>query len=153
VEVRKRFGIAAEAASDIPAAVNCGRIVVTSTPSRQPFLRAGDIAPGAFIAAVGADSATKHEIDPELMGKAFVVVDDLDQCSRFGDLHHALLVDAMRPEDVRGSLDQVITGRIARPREGEIVVFDSTGVAIEDVAAAALAYERAEATGAGTLVP
>lgn len=70
-----------------------------------------------------------------------------------GDLHHALAAGAMLPGHVRGSLDQIVTGRVpGRLSDDEIIIFDSTGVAIEDVAAAALVYERAEKTGAGFVI-
>ena len=70
-----------------------------------------------------------------------------------GDLHHALATGSMQPVHVRGSLDQIVTGLVpARLSDDEIIVFDSTGVAIEDVAAAALVYERAENTGAGFVI-
>jgi ornithine cyclodeaminase/alanine dehydrogenase-like protein (mu-crystallin family) len=95
----------------------------------------------------------KQEIAPALLQQAVIVVDDLDQCTRMGDLHHALTLGVMRPEDVRASLDQIVTGLVAgRLSDDEIVVFDSTGVAIEDVAAAALVYERAEGSGAGFVI-
>jgi len=69
----------------------------------------------------------------------------MEQCARIGDLHHALVLGVMRPSDVRASLDQVVAGTATgRINNSEIVIFDSTGVAIEDVAAAAVVYERAE---------
>lgn len=152
-EVRARFDIVAEVVADIRRAVSASEIVVTSTPSRRALLNQGDVAAGTFIAAVGADNELKQEISPELLRKAVVVVDDLDQCSRIGDLHHALALGVMQPGGVRASLDQVVTGLVAgRLSDDEIIVFDSTGVAIEDVAAAALVYERAEKTGAGFVI-
>ena len=67
-----------------------------------------------------------------------------------GDLHHALAAGVMEPNDVRGSLDEIVAGvRPARLNDSEIIVFDSTGIAIEDVAAAALVYESAEERGIG----
>lgn len=128
-------------------------IVVTSTPSRRAFLDVEDVAPGTFIAAVGADNEHKQEIAPALLRAAAVVVDDLDQCSRIGDLHHALELGVMRLEDVRASLDQVVAGAArGRTSDTEVIVFDSTGVAIEDVAAAVVVYERAEARGVGVVI-
>ncbi len=127
-------------------------IVVTSTPSRRALLDVGDVKPGTFIAAVGADNEHKQEISPALLRTAAVVVDDLAQCSRIGDLHHALESGVMRENDVRASLDQIVAGRVrGRLDDDEIIVFDSTGVAIEDVAAAALVYERAEITETGNV--
>ena len=152
-EARARFGVVAEIATDIHEAAGASEIVITSTPSRQPLLNPGDLAAGTFVAAVGADNEGKQEIAAELLRQVVVVVDDLDQCSRIGDLHHAFALGPMPPGHVRGSLDQVVAGLVpGRLSNDEIIVFDSTGVAIEDVAAAALVYERAETTGAGFLI-
>ena len=133
-------------ASSLAAAARQSDIIVTTTPSQSALLDVDDVSPGVFIAAVGADNEHKQEIAPTLLHAAAVVVDDLEQCARFGDLHHALAAGLMRREDVRASLDQVVAGRKpGRLGDAEIVVFDSTGLAIEDVAAAALVYERAGA--------
>jgi alanine dehydrogenase len=149
-EMRTRFGLQCDVATDPRTAATAAEIVVTLTNSRQPILDTGDVRQGTFIAAVGADSEDKQEIGVELLRQAAVVVDDLDQCARMGDLHHALVANALTVADVRASLDQVVSGRVhVRHDEKEIVVFDSTGVAIEDAAAAAIVYERATAAGVG----
>jgi ornithine cyclodeaminase/alanine dehydrogenase-like protein (mu-crystallin family) len=152
-EARARFDVVAEVATDIRQAASASEIVITSTPSRRALLNPGDVAVGTLVAAVGADSELKQEISADLLRQAVVVVDDLDQCSRMGDLHHALALGVMQPEHVRASLDQIVTGLApGRLSDDEIIVFDSTGVAIEDVAAAALVYERAEKSGAGFVI-
>ena len=126
-------------------------IIVTCTPATRPILRLGDVADGAFIAAVGADSEHKQEIDVELMSRAAVVVDVLSQCAAIGDLHHAIDAGVMRATDVRAELAEVVAGTSRWTRANhETVVFDSTGTALEDVAAAALVYERAVAANIGT---
>ena len=138
--------------SSIAAAARPSDIIVTTTPSQQALLDIGDVSPGAFVAAVGADNEHKQEIAPALLRAAAVIVDDLEQCARFGDLHHALAAGLVRREDVRASLDQIVSGaKPGRLSDAEIIVFDSTGLAIEDVAAAALAYERATANVDGLL--
>ena len=143
LETRTELGLSVEIAPDVHTAVVGGDIVVTSTPSRSPIIFPADVRPGTFIAAVGADNEHKQEIDPSLLRAAIVVVDDLDQCSRIGDLHHALASGVLSRTDVRASLDQIVVGRApGRTDDNAIIVFDSTGVAIEDVAAAALVYER-----------
>jgi len=82
-----------------------------------------------------------------------VVVDSLEQCAAIGDLHHAITAGAMRAADIRAELGDVIVDPArARRRNEEIVIFDSTGVAIQDVAAAALVYERASSDGIGMSV-
>jgi ornithine cyclodeaminase/alanine dehydrogenase-like protein (mu-crystallin family) len=137
-------------ADSLKEATLAGEIVVTSSTSRSAFLDVGDVNAGTFIAAVGADNEHKQEITPALLRAGTVIVDDLDQCCRIGDLHHSLDAGVMRRQDVRASLDQVVAGIVTGRRdEREIIIFDSTGVAIEDVAAAAIVYERAEKAGAG----
>lgn len=143
IQAKIADGVSVELAKDVGSAVADAAIVITSTTARRPLLGLGQLAPGAFVGAVGADNHTKQEIDPELMRASAVVVDDLDQCSRMGDLHHALAAGVMELHDVRASLDQIVSGRVrARLNDTEIIVFDSTGVAIEDVAAAAVVHER-----------
>ena len=130
------------------------QVIVTCTPSRNAFLRAEHVAPGTFVAAVGADHHDKLEIDPMLMANAVVVVDVLEQASLIGDLHRALAVGAMKREDVFAELGSVVNGMKKRTDIGprDIVVFDSTGCAIQDVAAAGFAYERASSQNIGLAV-
>jgi alanine dehydrogenase len=146
-------GISCATKPTLRDATRQSQIIVTSTPSHRALLFLDDVEPGSFVAAVGADNEHKQEIDPALLASAAVVVDDLEQCSRIGDLHHALAACVMQPADVRGSLDQIVAGkRPGRMGADEIIIFDSTGLAIEDVAAAAVAYERACAEGTGVVV-
>jgi alanine dehydrogenase len=137
------YGIEVLVAPTLRQAVRESTIVVTLTSARRAILFLEDVAPGTFIAAVGADHARKQEIDVALMAAAMVVVDDLDQCARDGDLHHAIEAGVMSASTVHASLEDVITGAVhGRATAGDIIVFDSTGIAIEDAAVAALAYER-----------
>ena len=146
---RAEHGVSCSIPASLRDATLASEIVVTCTPSQRALLHVGDVRRGTFVAAIGADSDHKQEIDPELLCAAVVVVDDLEQCARIGDLHHALTAGVMQESDVRGALDQVIAGtRPGRLADDEIVVFDSTGLAIEDVAAAALVYERSSSTRA-----
>ncbi len=126
---------------------------VTCTPSRSPLLGRKDVAPGAFVAAVGADNEHKQELDPGLLAAASVVVDSLEQCAVIGDLHHALRSGAMSLADVHAELSEVVVGRKpGRRSPDDIVIFDSTGVAIEDVAAAAVVYEKAIGAARGIAI-
>ena len=152
-EMTALHGFDCHTASDIRRATAASQIVVTSTPSHQALLDRGDLEPGAFVAAVGADNEDKQEIGVALMGSAVVVVDDLEQCAKIGDLHHALDAGAMSVADVRASLDQIVSGRVkGRLDEREVIIFDSTGVAIEDAAAAGIVYEKAIEAGAGVRI-
>jgi alanine dehydrogenase len=123
-------------------------ILATCTTSTRAFVREADVRPGTFIAAVGADHPDKHEIDPALMAAAAVVTDVTSQCAAFGDLHHAIATGRMTVSDVRAELGAVVAGRIVgRRRDEEITIFDSTGTALLDVAAAVVVYEKALARG------
>jgi ornithine cyclodeaminase/alanine dehydrogenase-like protein (mu-crystallin family) len=84
------------------------------------------------------------------MRSSRVVVDAREQCLVMGDLHHAVAAGAMTAQDVHANLAEIVTGaRAGRSTSDEVFIFDSTGTALQDVAAAALVYEKALAAGAG----
>jgi alanine dehydrogenase len=144
------LGLEVIAADSLGAALAESDVLVTCTPSRRFLIEAGMVRPGTFIAAVGADSPDKQEIDPRLLATSVVICDLVEQCVEVGDLHHAVASGVMRREDVRGELGQVIIGTVAgRQTSEEVIVFDSTGTALQDVAAAAAVYEAALASGRG----
>ncbi len=125
-------------------------LLVTCTTSTEPVFDADNVRPGTFVAAVGADSPAKHEVDTRLLAASRVVVDSLEQCAAIGELHHAVDAGVMSRSDVHGELGQVVARlRPGRESDDETFVFDSTGLALQDVAAAALVYERAVASGRG----
>jgi len=144
-DVSHEHGVHAVAASNVVDATRSADIVVTCTPSRAPILGVNQVRPGAFVAAVGADHEHKHEVAPALLASAAIIVDDLDQCAAMGDLHHAIDAGVVTRASVRATLGDVIVDP-ARGRHGadEIVVFDSTGVGIQDVAAAVVVLDHAE---------
>ncbi|HYF32953.1 MAG TPA: ornithine cyclodeaminase family protein [Chitinophagaceae bacterium] len=140
-------------ASNMRAALSNSQVCVTCTTAKQPLLHAADIAPGTFIAAVGADNEDKNELHPDLFLTSKIVVDILDQCARIGDLQHALKQGYITLDGVHAALGQVIAQqKPGRESADEIIVFDSTGTALQDVAAAAIVYERATINGTGTYV-
>ncbi len=152
-EQGKALGIAIEVAKDLPAALAVSDICVTCTTSRRYIIDHAWVAPGCFIAAVGADNEHKQEIDPALFRAARVVVDSLEQCATIGDLHHALDAGVMTRGEVHAELGEIVAGRKpGRQSESEIIFFDSSGVALGDVAAAAVVYERALERGGGAFV-
>ena len=148
-EMSALHGIPVEVAPDLATAARASAIVVTCTSATKAFLGAEHIAPGTFVAAVGADNEHKQEIEPTLLRASAIVVDDIEQCATIGDLHHAIDAGLLARGDVRATIGEVIAGQKRGRVDDEIIVFDSTGVAIEDVAAAALTYERAASEGAG----
>jgi alanine dehydrogenase len=136
---------------ELKSALKQSQICITCTPSKQPFILEDDIMPGTFIGAVGADSEEKQELSPAILYKNKVVVDLLEQSAKIGELHHALKQGHLTPSGIHAELGQVIAGhKPGRETPDEIIVFDSTGTALQDVAAAAIVYEKALAAGSGT---
>jgi alanine dehydrogenase len=137
-------GLEAEAVSDLATAAPASDAIVGCTTARRAYLEAAFVRPGTFVAAIGADSPEKSEIEPALMAGATVVADVRAQCEAMGDLRHAVAAGAMRAEDVHAELHELVKGtRPGRTRGDEITLFDSTGTALQDVAAAATIFERA----------
>lgn len=148
--------LAADLKLDVRASADLGvtresDVIVTATSSRQAYLGTQHVRPGTFIAAVGADNDDKQEIEPALFPRAKVVVDSLDQCAEIGDLHHALKAGTTTREHVHATLAELVAGtKPGRASSDEITLFDSTGMGLQDVAAAHAVYRRALAEGAGT---
>jgi alanine dehydrogenase len=139
-----------EVVTDVRAAMRTSDVCVTCTPSHRAFVSRDDLRPGAFLAAVGADNPEKQEVEPALLASATLVVDVLQQCAEIGELHHALDAGVITRAQVHAELGDVVAGRRpGRTREGEITIFDSSGTALQDVAAAIAVYEKARATGRG----
>jgi ornithine cyclodeaminase/alanine dehydrogenase-like protein (mu-crystallin family) len=138
------------AVAQLPEAIDASRIVITCTTSRRYFVGRDMVRPGTFIAAVGADSESKQELDPALLAAATVVTDLTEQAASIGDLHHAIAAGLMSRADVHAELGEIVAGRKpGRMRADEITVFDSTGTGLQDVAAAVAVHQRALAKGEG----
>ena len=144
VSFRDELAAAIEPVADLAAAVAASDIVITCSTSQRFFITRDMVQPGTFVAGVGADSEHKQELDPALLAHCTVVADLLEQCCAIGDLHHAIEANTMQRSDVHAELGQVIAGaRPGRTSDDQIIVFDSTGTALQDVAAAAAVYRRA----------
>jgi alanine dehydrogenase len=150
-ELSQELEVEIEPVRDLSAATRKSDVCVTCTPARKFFLHKNDIAPGTFVAAVGADNDDKQELEPSLLASSKVVVDVREQCAAIGDLHHAIDAGLMSLSDVHAELGEITAGRKpGRTSPEEITVFDSTGTALQDVAAAAVVYERAARSNAGS---
>ena len=153
VELAATIGVDAVAVRELGAAARSADVIACCTTAREPFLEEGSVKPGTFIAAVGADSPDKSEIAPPLMAAATVVTDLLQQCAAMGDLHHAIAAGAMTEADVHADVAEVLVGtKAGRRSSDEIIIFDSTGTGLQDVAASAAIYERCSAAGSVTSI-
>jgi len=149
-EMAAEYRIDVSAINDLREGTLVSDAIVTCTSSHTPFLGIEDVRPGTFVAAVGADNPQKSEIKPELMARSAVIVDVLQQSIIMGDMHHAINAGLMTPSDVRAELGTLIAQqRPGRLTDDEITIFDSSGTGVQDVAAAARAYELARDRGLG----
>jgi alanine dehydrogenase len=152
-ELAEELNVSIVPVDDLGMAVRQSDICVTCTPSKKPFLNKEDVKPGTFVAAVGADSEDKQELQSSLLASSKLVVDLLEQSASIGELHHALEKGVVTREDVYAELGEIIAGHKAgRTSNDEVIVFDSTGTALQDVAASAIVYEKAVVSGIGMKV-
>jgi alanine dehydrogenase len=142
------------AASSAYEAVNGADLIVLATASSTPVIRADWVRPGAHVCAVGAARPTHREMDSALVARALTFVDSRDAAfAEAGDIVLALEEGAITRDHIAGELGELAAG-IVRGRENEqqVTLFKSVGMAVEDVAAAHLAFEQAKARGLGKQV-
>jgi len=147
------LGLTVAAVETITEAVDQSDLVVTSTPSRTPFLMLENLHPGIHITAMGSDGPGKQELDPRILERADRLgCDSKQQCLRLGELQHGLKHGTITEQSTIVELGEVISGqKPGRQHEDEITVCDLTGVGVQDTAIALLAYNRARQTALGTV--
>jgi alanine dehydrogenase len=125
-------------------AVQGADIIVTATPSREPLVSAEWVDEGTHINCVGADAPGKQELDSAILVKSKIVVDDWSQSCHGGEINVPLARGIIKEKDVWGDICEIVAGlKQGRTSPDEITVFTSTGLAIQDAAAANLAYQKA----------
>jgi len=152
-EAAERFAAESDGtAGDLADAAGCD-IVCTATPVHEPIVRREWIKPGTHINAMGADAHGKQELETQILLDAKVVIDDWDQACGSGEVNVPLEAGAMRRDHIHAALGEIVTGlKPGREAEEEITVFDSTGLAVQDVALARLIYDLAQKNGVGLQV-
>ncbi|ESR25058.1 ornithine cyclodeaminase family protein [Lutibaculum baratangense] len=130
-------------ACDFQVAAEAADVLTTVTPAAEPVVRAEWIRPGTHINAMGADTAGKGELEPSLLPRARVFYDEWQQACTIGECQKAVALGLLGRDVAAGPLGDVLRGAIAgRQAEEDITLFDSTGVALQDIAVAALALDR-----------
>jgi ornithine cyclodeaminase len=149
-----RHGLPVEAVATAREAVEGSDLVCTTTAAREPVLRGAWLAPGAHVNAVGACFATARELDTEAVRRARVIVDRRESAlHEAGDLLIPIQEGALGEDHVAGELGDVLLGRVpGRRSPEEVTLFESLGIAVEDLAAAQHVYQQALAQGAGVAV-
>jgi alanine dehydrogenase len=136
----ERYGDRECASKSLERVADCD-LLVTTTPSRKPLIRNDWIRDGTHINAIGADAAGKQELDPAILSRARVFVDDPAQAVHSGEINVPIRDGVYSPDRIAGTLGEVVLGRKTRTTADEITVFDSTGLAIQDLAIAEIAMK------------
>ena len=147
---RRHPGTRFEPVTAIKACVQGADIVVTLTPSRRPLVKRGWLSPGTHVNAVGADAPGKQELDPRILQDALVVVDEREQAVHGGELNMPISRRQFSARRIHAELGEVLIGRKrGRSSRAQLTVFDSTGLAIHDIALAAEVVRKARRAGTG----
>lgn len=146
LQATDRFGIVAQVARTAEEAVRPADILTTLTPARSPVVQADWVRPGTHINAVGADAAGKQELASALTASARIIVDDLEQARQSGEVNVPLSEGVLLPTAIQAELGQLIAGsKSGRHKPTDITLFDSTGLALQDLACAAQVYRKLSA--------
>jgi len=150
-EMEEELGIPVTMAKTVEEVVRQSDFLVTSTPSREPYLEAEWLHPGMHITCMGSDAEHKQELHAEVFRRANrIVCDNKPQCFRLGELHHALEAGVIPELDEILELGDLTSGRVpGRQNEEQITVCDLTGVGVQDTTIALLTYQRAVKRGLG----
>lgn len=150
-EMEERLGVEILVEEGPEAVVTNSQVVVTTTPSKQPYLRAEWLHPGLHITSMGADAEGKQELFAEALASADrLVCDRKSQCFRLGELHHGLEVGLISEKDPISELGEITSGQApGRQDPEEITICDLTGTGVQDTVIASLAYQRATEAGLG----
>jgi alanine dehydrogenase len=140
-------------AKNVREAVEGADIVTTATPSRKPLVEGEWVKPGIHINAIGADAPGKQELNPEILRKAKIVVDDWEQACHGGEVNVPLAGGLISKDDIHGELGEIVAGlKPGRTSMEEVTIFVSTGLAIQDAVTANLTYRKAVEKGLGTRI-
>lgn len=123
-------------------------VLSTVTPSTEPLVSHSDLASHTHINAMGADAAAKQELDPDILREGTLVIDDYDQTTHSGEISIPYSEEIIDDSDIDSAVGEIVVGeKPGRTSADEVTVFDSTGLAIQDVATAHVVYEHAREVG------
>ncbi len=152
-EACERLGVRARAVDSPREAVEGVDVLTTLTPSRKPIVLNEWVAEGMHINAMGADAPGKEELDPAILRRAKVVVDDYEQAVHSGEVNVPISTGFIDKNYIYAELGEVIAGlKKGRESSSEITVFDSTGLAIQDVVVASYVYSESVKRGLGRTI-
>lgn len=151
--IEGKYNIEAEAVDSIKEAVKDADVISTTTPSRVPIIKEKWIAKGTHINAMGADAPGKQELESYLLQKSKIIIDCWEQAKHSGEINNPVAEGIIRRTDVHAKIGDIIIGKIrGRESEDEITIFDSTGLAVQDIVTAGIVYENALKRNIGTRI-
>ena len=119
-------------------------IIISTTPSTKPLIFEKWVSSGVHINCIGADAPGKQELDPEILRKSKIVLDDWEQGCHSGEINVPLSMGLIDESDIYGDICEIVSGlKSGRTSSNEITVFTSTGLAVQDAATANIAYQKA----------
>jgi alanine dehydrogenase len=150
VIARKKFGLNARSVATTEDAVRGSDVIVTITPTRTPIVKSEWVTQGMHINAIGADAPGKEELEAEMLKRAKIVIDDWEQASHSGEINMPLSKGMITRADIYAEIGEIVAGaKPGRVSDNEITIFDTTGLAIQDIITAWRVYEVAEEKGIG----
>ncbi len=151
LQLSKKLGINVSASDTAQDAVEASDIVVTTTPSTDPLVKADWLVPGQLVIAMGTDNTHKNEIEPAALAKAdLFVCDRQSQCEKLGELHHAIESGVIGEDVTHPEIGQIVAGESqGRTSSDQLIVCDLTGTGVQDTAIATVAFARCSAAGVG----
>ena len=152
IEMTKELNLPVNACPDVESAVATADIIVTTTPSTKPLIKAGWLCPGQHVTAIGSDQDHKCELDPACIGRADLYVPDRQsQTERLGELRSAIAAGIIPSNRTFTELGHIAAGKVpGRQDNGEITIADLTGTGVQDTAIATHAYGKALKKDLGT---
>jgi len=152
-EMGRALGVDIKVIKGVKETVEVADVIVTTTPSTRPILLNDYVRSGTHINAIGADAPGKQELDPAILLRAKVVVDDVEQAIHGGEVNVPLSKGLISRADIYADLGEIVTRKKpGRTSRDEITVFDSTGLAIQDIATDWFVYRKARRIGKGRWV-
>lgn len=138
-------GIVFRAVENLEDAVKESDIIITVTPSKKPIIKKEWVRKGTHFSCIGADMVGKQELDSDILSSALIFVDDRKHCIEVGEIEIPIKEGIINRESITGELGDLILNKvIGRTSDEQVTVFDSTGMALLDIATAALALKLAE---------
>lgn len=149
-DMEKALGIKVIPCETVKEAVQAADIVITTTPSKHALVSSTYIKTGTHIVAIGADMEGKQELDPLIFKNAKIVVDSKAQCLQRGEARNPFISGVIKDTDIYAEIGEILLKKKpGRENEGEITIFDSTGMGIQDNTVARMIYNKALEQGKG----